>query len=212
MVQTVKRKVRRNWEKLAGYAAVTLLVVQLLLLVASWVIAAALPTANVRSLLSGEGIRWFFGSFAENLSNQLLLYLVIGSIALSFFRTSGLLSVIKSHRLVSYRQRFAFQMVVLELLLAVIVMMLLTMLPHAVLLSATGRLFPSSFSDSMMPIMAFLLSMVSVTYGVTSGKYGSVGDIIRGLVGGFTALPVILLLYVLGAELWFCFQYVFGAF
>ena len=43
---------------------------QIVLILASWIISSIKPEWGVRSLLSGEGIRWLFGNFTENISGS----------------------------------------------------------------------------------------------------------------------------------------------
>ena len=47
--------------------ALALVLAQLLLMLGSWLWSAALPLSGVRSMLSGEGIRWFLGHFADKM-------------------------------------------------------------------------------------------------------------------------------------------------
>ena len=51
----------------------------------------------------------------------------------------------------------------------VVIMLLLTVVPHAILLSVTGELFPSAFSSSLIPSLSFVLIVMSLSYGVASG-------------------------------------------
>ena len=49
-----------------GWLVLVLLTAQLALILLSWVLTAAFPELPIRSLLSSEGIRWFFGCFSDN--------------------------------------------------------------------------------------------------------------------------------------------------
>lgn len=196
-------------EKWMAYFTITLFFLQILLFIVSWMTAAVIPMSPVRSLLSAEGVRWFFGMSAENLSNQFLLNIVLLGIALGAFRTGGLLSLMKVRRFTSYRQRFAIQMVIFELLIIIAAMLYLTVAPHAILLSASGNLFPSSFSDSLVPVLLISLCLFSITYGIASGTYRSLPDVYHGLTASFSMFVPILLLYILAAELYFSFCFVY---
>lgn len=195
--------------KLLAYLTLILVLLQFVLVLMSWIMAAAVPMSSIRSLLGSEGIRWFFGNFGENLSTPILLDIVLFGIAYGAFRTCGLLTLIKEHRFSSYRQRFAVQMVVLVLIAVLVIMFLLTAVPHAILLSATGDLFPSSFSDSIIPVLMATLCLVSMTYGVASGTYRTLVGVYRGVTASFPAFLPLLLLYVLVVELYYSFCFVF---
>ena len=61
--------------------ALTLLVAWIMLVLLSWILTALNPTADLRSLLNAEGIRWLFGRFVYTLSSPLLIWLVLGVMA-----------------------------------------------------------------------------------------------------------------------------------
>ena len=52
--------------KVFSYLALGLGVAQILLMLTSWLLTAAMPENYNRSLLSSEGIRWFFGQFQDH--------------------------------------------------------------------------------------------------------------------------------------------------
>ena len=58
-----------------------LALLQLLVVFLSWLVTAVAPQLYTRSLLSGEGIRWFLGRFADNLAHPLLVWLILIAIA-----------------------------------------------------------------------------------------------------------------------------------
>ena len=60
---------------------VGLVVAELLLVVLSWLFSATL-TADVRPLLSSEGVRWFFAHFVDGLSSPLLVWIILLAIVL----------------------------------------------------------------------------------------------------------------------------------
>lgn len=148
-----------------GTIACLLAVVQVMLILVSWVIAAAFPELNTHSLLSSEGIRWFFGRFVDNMQTRFLVWIILVTIALGAFNTSGLTSAIspRTSAPLHYRQRMALRVVGIELIILLVAIVLLTAIPHAVLLSVTGSLWPSSFSASIIPIVTFIVSICSIT-------------------------------------------------
>lgn len=205
-----------------SYVALALIIAQVLLFLVSWLITAARPEIAMHSLLSSEGLRWFFGRFVQNLATPVLVWLLLLSVAYGCVVSSGLGKVLKewaSRRLgtskktdnftLSYRQRFALRMVIFELCLVIGVMLLLTAVPHAALLSVTGQLFPSSFSASIVPVVAFAICIFSITYGVMSGRFHSVPEIFRSLCTGIAPTTPLWILYILAAELYFSVRFVF---
>ena len=76
----------------------------------------------------------------------------------------------------AYRERIGLRLALVEFLLAIVIMLLLTVVPHAILLSVTGQLFPSNFSVSLIPTLSFILLVMSLSYGVTGGTINSVAE------------------------------------
>ena len=136
------------------HIAVALFGAQLILMLVSWLWSAAIPDSGVRSMLSSEGLRWFMGRFSEMVSTPLLSCLLLVAIAIGCFLRCGVTRVFLAPR-ISYRAHRALWMGGAVLVACVVVMLLLTAVPHAVLLSATGELFPSPFSASLVPVLAF---------------------------------------------------------
>ena len=64
-----------TFSRICGYAMFLLILAQIVLVLASWLITAAMPDVFPRSLLSPEGIRWFFGTFTANLQSPWLVWL-----------------------------------------------------------------------------------------------------------------------------------------
>lgn len=192
------------------YIALVLAVAMVVLTLLSWIITAAMPDVAMRSLLSAEGIRWFFGHFAENMATPLLVWLLLGTLAYGADVNGGLFSKLQHIRgQHSYRERVALKIVATEVAIFVLVLVLLTLIPQAILLSVTGSLFPSSFSQSIVPSICFILMVIGATYGIVSGRLNSVKDVFRSLSSGFLEAGSLFLLYVLAAELYFSIRFVF---
>lgn len=196
-----------------------LVVAQVVVVIGSWVWSAAMPEASVRSLLGSGGMRWFFGTFVANLATPLLVWIVLLDIAASLCVGSGLWRSAKmALRLRSGRdvqrlgpqQKSGLRAVAFLLVVEIAVILLLTVPPHAVLLSVTGGLFPSSFSASIVPIAAFVGVTLSVGYGLFSGSFHNYRDIASAACHGGMGLKSLLVLYVLGMELYCSVAYVLG--
>lgn len=185
--------------KVVDYLVVALAAALLLLILVSWFVTAAWPDLPMRSLLSSEGIRWLFGSFAQNLLTPLLAWLVLGSVAYGTVVSSGLAEL---RRPITFRQRSALQFVAIEALIFLAVLLLLTLIPQAPLLSATGQLFPSALSDGLVPFVCFSVTVMALTFGFTTGRFTTLRDMVRSLTVGFEKWSSLFLLYILGMELY----------
>ena len=108
-----------------------------------------------------------------------------------------------------YRERLGLRLALLALVLYVAVVLALTAIPHAVLLSATGQLFPSPFSRALIPILSFGVFLLSAVYGWTAGRFTSFADIVDSLLFGIGKSAPLILFYIM--LLLFCesFKFVF---
>ena len=178
-----------------------LVISQVLLFILSWLLSA-MRLEGVRSLLSSEGIRWFFGDFTANVASPWLVSLLLVLIAL------GTLQPLPGGR--GYRNRMAMRVAVIVLVLFVLVIALLTLPPHAILLSATGELFPSAFSRSLLPTITFGVTLFAVVFGMMSGRLKTLSDILGalslGLTKGAPLIVVAILLIQFIASLRFVFD------
>ena len=199
-------------EKIFGWLAAALFVLQLLLFLVSWLVTAVMPGSSVHSLLAGDGVRWFFGHFATNLATPLLVWLLLAAFAWGALSRSGLMPMLRrlfSSGHLTFRDRYALWIVLVEAVLLVAVMLLLTAIPHAVLLSSTGHLFPSSFSRSLVPVVCFGVCLMAVSFGLATGRFRGVADVFSALSSGVAMWLPLWLLYVLAVQLWCSVSFVF---
>lgn len=185
---------------------------QLAVMLFSWVLNAAAPQLHIRPILSPEGLRWLFGSFVDNLSSPLTIWLVLIAMAWGALKTSGLLKtfVDLSHpSRLSFRQTLGLWLVLFELAAFVAVTLLLTAVPHALLLSVTGHLFPSSFSRGLLPMLAAMSLILSLSYGAACGKLDTLGKAYDACVCGLGQWAVLLPIYILATELYCSIAFVF---
>lgn len=197
-----------GWKRASGIIALFLLVAELLLVILSWLLSAT-RMEGVRSLLSSEGIRWFFGSFTDMVASPLLVWLLLGLCAWGAVRNSGILNTLHSS-LFTYRDKVALRVSLVFLVIYVVMIALLTLMPHAILLSATGSLFPSAFSRSLVPIIAFGICLVSVTFGLLSGRLRGLDDILSTLSSGIAQGANIIIIYLLFIQFYESLRFVFG--
>ena len=111
----------------------------------------------------------------------------------------------------TYRQRFAQRVVIAELVLLFIVLLLLTAVPEASLLSVTGVLFPSSFTDSLLPVFCIVVIAVSLSYGFVSGRLSTCEDALDAMSSGLSRWRGLVVLYLVLAEFFESLRYVFTA-
>jgi len=178
---------------------------QALIIPMSWLLSAAIPDSHVHSLLSNEGVRWLFGHITENIASPVLVWIVLLCIAIGAVVRSKLAKALFSNDKTSapktYQERMAIRVVIIEIILAIVIMFLLTAIPHAILLSATGQLFPSSFSRSILPTTCATMVVCSVTYGLVSGTINNLTSFTDTLTYGIAKGAPFILLYVIAAQL-----------
>jgi p-aminobenzoyl-glutamate transporter AbgT len=193
---------RRNW---LSTAVISILIAYIVFILGSWLWSAAMPSSSIRPLLSESGIRWFFGTFVANLAKPLLIWIILFDVAIGACQKSGLGHTLKQlfqpHAHLNNLQRRglwpAIEIVVFEL----IIMALLVFPRHAILLSITGVVFPSSASESFIPVIAFMLLSASLFYGLFSGLLHNYKDTVTCALRGGRHLKIILCFYVLIVEL-----------
>ena len=204
------RDKKENILRIFAIVTAAALLMQLLLFVVSWLIAAAMPDYTVRSLLGNEGIRWFFGSFVNNVASRPLVWILVVAMAWGTISQSGIIrALVRRKKTLAYRQRFAFRAVLVELTIAVVIIVLLAFVPNAPLRSVTGQLFPSSFSRSFVPMMAFCAIVMSATYGLLSGAMRGIVDVFNALTEGIRQFAPLFILYIAVVQLFFSIIYVF---
>lgn len=205
---------RIDVEKTIHHLSVVCALAQMVLILVSWLWSAAVPDSSVHSLLSARGVRWFFGSYVYNEASSVLVWLVLLGLSLGSLRSSGSCRALRQAFLrqgspLTSLQKFAFRSSLVLLFLELAAVAGLTMLPHAVLLSVSGDLFPSSFSVAIIPIVAFVCVTVSIFYGLLANHYHSFADIGRGVCSEHRLLVALLLLYVVASQLVNSLIYVF---
>lgn len=197
--------------RILGIVASVLVLLQVLLVFVSWLVNAAAPDYPVRSLLSSEGIRWFCRTFVSNIGSPVLVWMLLLSIAYSVFARSGITGRTKGKENGSaafpmsqpylFQRRHALRIVFAELVIMLLVMFLLVAVPHATLLNVAGGLFPSSFSNGIIPFVAFTSIVCSITYGVVCGTLRGIGDVYEAVADGACKLGKVVPVYILLVEL-----------
>ena len=193
--------------KLAPYIALALLLAEVVLIFLSWLLSAALPASGVRSMLSGEGLRWLMGQYGEMLATPLLSWIILAAMAIGCLRSCGLWH---HSQPLTYRERHALLIGGGALLLCLLSVSLLTFMPHAVLRSVTGALFPSPFSYSLVPVLSFSLCIFGIVYGVVAGTFRSLRHVYEALLDGIRWSAPVILFYILILQLYESLLFVLG--
>ena len=191
-------------KRLIALACVAFGVAELLLVILSWLLSAT-RLDGVRSLISSEGIRWFVGEFTYTLASPLLVWLLLVLVALGCLQRSGLMS-----RGRGYRDRVALRVSLSFMIIYVVIICLLTLMPHAILLSATGSLFPSAFSRALVPIICFGIGVLSISFGMVSGRLHTLTDILDALTFGLQQGAPLIILYIMFFQFYASLLFVFG--
>ena len=173
---------------------------QLALIILSWLLSA-MRQEGVRSLLSSEGIRWFIGGFNNIVATPLLVCLLLLLVAVGTIEKSGVPVLFAKNHPLTYRDRIALRVSFAFLIIYIVIICLLTLTPHAILLSATGQLFPSAFSRSFVPLLAFGICLFSVSFGVMSGRLKALADVFESLTFGLSKGAPLIVLYILIVQL-----------
>ena len=180
-------------KRLFGRFLLVLLLSELLLVLLSWLLSAT-QTDGVRTLLSSEGIRWFIGQFTQMLLKPQLIWLLLIAMAGGCVWHSCLFRPSQA----SFHRKFALRLSAVIFALQILVVVLLVSTPQAVLLSATGSLWPSPFSRALVPLAALITINTSVCYGLLSRTFTSVTDIYESIRYGLSqSLPFLVLYFFL---------------
>lgn len=196
------------------WASLVLAILQIALVLTSWLLTAAMPDMPYRSLLNPSGIRWFLHNYSVKMSSPLLLHMILVAVAIGSFVNGGLWSALnqlftKKRSEITSQQSFGLTTALGLLIIEVLVLLALTFLPNAILLSITGKIYPSSLSEGIVPILAFMVISISIAYSLFSGRFHSVYEVGESMTSACEWLMPFLLLYLFGAVFYHSFIYVF---
>ena len=187
--------------------ALTLFLLEALLCFVSWIVAALNPEGGVRSIFSGEGVRWLLGEYSNVVATPVMSWILCLSMAWGTVKGCGILRLLGQRRL-AYRERIAVHAATFVVVACLFVVFLLAAMPHAVLLSATGELFPSPFSSAIVPVLSFCVGLVSVVFGIVSSTISSVLDLYKSLIFGIERAAPVFVIYILLIHLYYTLGFV----
>lgn len=206
--------------KIVSIATILLLEAELFIVIGSWVGSVLFPDSGIVSMISSEGVRWFVGGFANMLSTPYIIYIILIGMTLGIVRRSGLIDDVRRKRtatitdedvkdvMASYSERLATRLAIATFILGIIVILLLTILPHAILLNSNGDVLNSSFSRGLIPMMCLVVSMSAGVYGLCTSHITLRHSIADAFAYGIARISPVILLYILVAQIYFTLQYV----
>ena len=127
-------------------------------------------------------------------------------------RGSGILGVFARGYRMTYRERTAFIFMLFVAVAYIIALLSVTVMPRAILLSASGNLWPSPFSVALVPILTVGICLFSIVYGIVAGSFHSVSDVFTSLSSGLAKSTPLVLLYMLAIQLYYSVCFVFPEF
>ena len=175
----------------------SLLLLQIMVVILSWMIKTIFPEFNGRSLLSGEGVRWFLGNFTKNVASNVLVWIILLGLSWGAIHSSKIIQVLKYSHILSYKERLGLQIILIEIMVWFSGIVLLSFVPHATMLSITGELFSSSFSKSIIPLIAFIVLLNSISYGFIVGRFRKGSQIIEALSNGIKQITPYIIIYII---------------
>ena len=192
------------YKKVLAYLALSLGIAEVVVILVSWLLTAAMPESFTHSLTSPEGIRWFMGQCVDHLTSVWLVWLVLISITIGVVKQSRVLHFDHTQ----YRQRTALRLMLIELCISVGILLALTLLPHAILLNAVGTLFPGPFTHSLIPYICFSVMVMSMSYGIMSESIKGISQVYDAMNQGIRLLSPCFLFYILVMQLYTSILYV----
>ena len=199
--------------KVANIIFLVEVLVHILLVISSLVFSTAGYPIN--NILSPEGLRWSFLNAASNVLHEPLIYLIGFFLSWGTFKRSGLdrallrLSLGMKGAPLSFRQRRALWFTFLLTLLFVIMMLVLVLFPQGILVSVTGRVFPSPFSVGLVPACMLALVLISITYGIIGNTLRTFHEVVQSVYCGLGEYAGWILVYLMGAQSYSCLMYIF---
>lgn len=192
------------YKKVLAYLALSLGIAEVVVILVSWLLTAAMPESFTHSLTSPAGIRWFTGHFVDHLTSVWLVWLVLISITIGVVKQSKVLHFDHTQ----YRQRTALRLMLIELCISAGIMLALTLLPHAILLNAVGTLFPGPFTHSLIPYICFSVMVMGMSYGIMSESIKGISQVYDAMNQGIRLLSPCFLFYILVMQLYTSILYV----
>lgn len=167
------------------HPATTFLLLSVAVILLSW-IGTIYRWEGVNSMLGLENLRWLLRNFVHEFFNQPVLpYIFFLFFACGLFVHSGLADafrrLFKPGVRIARKERLALW-AVLAISIAYLMMLLFAIFgPYNLLRSVAGTIANSPFSQGLVLIIGFIISVISVIYGITTDFYHSDRDVYQGM-------------------------------
>ena len=201
-------------QRALAVTVVTLIALEVVIVVLSWLVPAIYPYSHVRPLLSPEGARYLVGNLVSAMSLPPLLWLVLSAMSWGVLSESGLLQTIALFVRRPHGHPFALRLslyaAVAVMLISIIIVSLLTFAPGAILLSATGEIWGSSFLMGLIPLLALTAGVSAAAYGFFSSRFSSSSSLFYSMCHGLRSASPLIVLYVFAMQFLLSLLYALG--
>lgn len=185
-------RIRR--EKIFVLTVLSLLVLQVLVVLLSWIISTAMPELAFNSLLSSKGIRWFWSSMLDNIGNDHLSSLLLLAISIGSLVWSGFPKKIIRPSSCDFQERFAMKVFFAEIFLFGFLIAYVLLRPHSPFLAIDGSLVNGPVWSCIIPAFSLMLLICSESYAFFIGKLNSYKNAEKSLIFGLQyAAPLIVI-------------------
>lgn len=160
---------------------------------------------GVEGLLTPRGIRWICSNIVANFASVPLAQIMLGLMAVSVVRESGILGTISGH--MSMKQKRALQITGIAVFILVSLFLLLLLMPDAILLSAFGTVSNSAFTKGSFGLACCMAILVGNVYGYTSGRFVTIRDHVHAHISVFYTIGGYFVLLFLSSQFICCMEF-----
>lgn len=186
---------------MSKYIIPTLVVIELLLIIASWMVSASHPELGLRNVISPQGARYFLGHYAEIVATPLLSYIIFIAMTAGCIRGSGIMKA---------RPGQALYISLGALTIFIVLYALISLPQHAIMRSATGQLLSttSPFVSSIIPVGSAFLTLTAALYGMLEGHFQTLTELCQSLFKGIATATPLLLYYIMLTQIYYTITFV----
>lgn len=191
---------KSNRSKLFICAVITLVAMQVLTVLLSWIVSAVWPSLAVESLLGNSGLRWLLSSYADNVSSPLLSWMLLLAVAYGMFRYNGFPQSLAFKNEDNPKVLFAKKIFFLEIFLGFLFCVILAFYPHSVVLGVSGHLFPGPFLTIVLFVMIMVVIFANISFMYLSENASDDKSAEKALIFGLQSVAPLIVIYLLLKE------------
>ena len=135
---------------------------------------------NCRNVLSADGLRWVMARFMIHLDASPWGYVIMLTSAVSVIRESAVISGLTGQK--NLKQKRAYMLVSIVLIALLSLVILLSLLPGNIFMSAFGTFRNSALERGAFAILTLVVYAISVIYGYATGRFFNLSDIYKATV------------------------------